>query len=433
MLNLSNLLFIVTVFSTCNYVRVVGICRLSIDLPSPLFSSNFGTKAIVFRAHEDELTLDDGETITAYCSTGEIKLESKYYSNYNYESIPYPNDWKAAHLECLDNQISLNGNMYTYVRISCTAEPTPILYESKTSLPKCEGFTTYAIGYQLPPLGDTITAAICYDLNRLKLKYVTYFAYPKNTKVSDALKDNNSAKWVSASLTVKTRGIENYFKFINTDSINKKIVNEFSVENILQDDAIKYKLNGYEHILSTIWWRQLREENWRYFLEALRQRTESGQYAYVVSVGAYGNITLPSALTNCPSSRDEVFTVHTEDMMVEAPAYIWAYVQSQTGTKSEEDFVVIAHNSPYIKDPGHQPLCEFDICDTVDWLKESKFGKLRQLPTLGYTFCCRPREVANVIDNFPLKTKVEVVDNEEGTTIETADDDVQDEDYTFIT
>lgn len=41
--------------------------------------------------------------------------------------------------------------------------------------------------------------------------------------------------------------------------------------------------------------------------------------------------------------------MHTEDMMVEAPAYIWAYVQSQTGTKSEEDFVVIAHNSPYVR------------------------------------------------------------------------------------
>lgn len=230
--------------------------------------------------------------------------------------------------------------------------------------------------------------------------------------------------------------------------MNSALANQFQVESLIQDESLRREFQ-HSDTFNTIWWRQLREENWRYFLEALDQRTKSSKRSYLVSVGTYGNISLPSATNNCTSPKPKLLTVKTSDTEVLVPAYMWAYVKS-LATDDVEEFVVIGHNSPYVSNtaihsncknintihilyiykclvhlyiytqaehPEHNPFCVVDMCDEIEWLNESKFGYLRRLPTLGYTFCCLPGEVANVIDHFPF---TDMADSE--TTLKTVEE-----------
>lgn len=95
-----------------------------------------------------------------------------------------------------------------------------------------------------------------------------------------------------------------------------------------------------------MWWRQLRQHNWRYFLDALKERTRSVKY--LVHMGTYGNMTAPSGRGNCVQ---ESVTVQKDSIAITAPTYIWAYLQSPFSADEDkkDDIVVIAHNSPYVR------------------------------------------------------------------------------------
>lgn len=197
---------------------------------------------------------------------------------------------------------------------------------------------------------------------------------------------------------------------------------EFDYESILQDEYFHNQLSDFTYIFNTMWWRQLRQNNWRFFLNALKERTYSEKY--IIFIGPYGNTTMPAKEN--PDGKPEEVTVQSFDLTVSAPKYIWAYVKPLI-PNSEEEFVVIATNSPYvsqqnhtiyhkaltiltqfrlqIESPGHLEFCERDICDDIVWLKESRFGHLRRIPTFGYTFCCHVEEVAKIIEHFPVSTK----------------------------
>ncbi|XP_067633460.1 uncharacterized protein [Eurosta solidaginis] len=159
-----------------------------------------------------------------------------------------------------------------------------------------------------------------------------------------------------------------------------------------------------------MWWRQLRQENWHFFLDALSERTQTVKY--VVNVGTFGNVTIPAAQENCTSSKNQVVSIANEDMIIKAPGYIWTYLKSIT-PGVEEEFVIIGHNSPYKENPNHSEFCEVDICDEIEWLKNSMFARLRHLPTLGYTFCCSAEEVAKKIDYIPFKANEIVTSTQE--------------------
>ncbi|XP_017476367.1 PREDICTED: uncharacterized protein LOC108366460 [Rhagoletis zephyria] len=390
---LNKIIPFLAILSGCTYVHS---CTLNIGGPSPLFTKDFGSKTIVFKAHGNILVFENGETIQAYCANG-IIVERDYYGNLS------PKERTATFL-CEGTSIRVSGSVQSNLKVFCSPEPTLSLYESSRELQKCASFMSYALGVKLPAVGDITKAAVCYDLERLTLKFVTYIADHKKVLITNKLK---TVSELPVNLAEKVNGLKNYFNFIDQKSleISQELEkfpfnsNEFHFSSLLQSEPLNDELKDYAYLFNTMWWRQLRQENWRYFLDALRERTLSAKYQ--VFMGTYGNITIPSTQPNCSSTKSEVVSVHNEDMVVQAPGYIWAYLKSLIPGESEE-FVVIGHNSPYARNPSHTEFCTVDICDNIAWLRESNFGNLRRLPSLGYTFCCRPEDVAKVIDYFPL-------------------------------
>uniref|UniRef100_A0A0K8U7A6 Uncharacterized protein n=1 Tax=Bactrocera latifrons TaxID=174628 RepID=A0A0K8U7A6_BACLA len=123
---------------------------------------------------------------------------------------------------------------------------------------------------------------------------------------------------------------------------------EYDYESILQDDNFRNEFGAFSFIFNTMWWRQLRENNWRFFLNALKKRTFSEKYT--VFVGPYGNATMPAKEN--PDGKPEQVTVQSIDLAVSAPKYIWAYLKPLIPSSTEE-FVVIATNSPYVNQLYH--------------------------------------------------------------------------------
>ncbi|XP_054738843.1 uncharacterized protein LOC129244945 isoform X1 [Anastrepha obliqua] len=400
--------------------KVVSPCQLNVESPLPIFTKQFLTKKIVFKPHGASLQLQPGESITAYCNIGIMyrynqASSNRYDYNFNGNGIRNQNlEVNTVEVICeANNQIGIKGKLSSssnQFTIYCASPSTYDLYESKKALTNCENYANYAIGVPLQTAGieNDIKAGICYDLDRFELKFVNFVAY-LNSDV--AVFDNNKqTSELSIDLDKKISSLTNYFAFMSDSTFNEsrdsfrignKLFNafEFDLASLFQDEPLNTELKNFAYIFNIMWWRQLRQQNWRYFLDALRARTQASKY--LVYMGTYGNATIPSAQGNCSSFQSEVVSVRKDKEAVSAPAYIWMYLKSLTHA-DEQEIVVIAHNSPYVMEPEHSEFCSVDLCDEVEWLQNSAFGNLRRLPTLGYTFCCRPEEVAKVIDYFPL-------------------------------
>ncbi|XP_067627228.1 uncharacterized protein [Eurosta solidaginis] len=263
----------------------------------------------------------------------------------------------------------------------------------------------YAFGIKLQEGGDIIKAGVCYDLDKFELKYASYITDQNKLLVSHKLHVGNV---LYLNLKQNLNGFNKYFNFLNSnseivDNIFLKYpfnIKEFQFDSLIQDKSLQLELYDFKYILNIMWWRQLRQENWRFFVDAISERSQTAKY--VVHVGTFGNVTIPDIKENCTSPKNKIVYISNEDMIIKAPGYIWAYLKSIT-TGVDEEFVVIGHNSLYKKNPDRSEFCEVDICDEIKWLKNSQFGSLRHLPSLGYTFCCRPEDVANKIGYFPFK------------------------------
>ncbi|XP_054739732.1 uncharacterized protein LOC129245547 [Anastrepha obliqua] len=380
--------------------QTVHSCQLFVRDPSPLFSKTFGSKNITFRSTENHIKLNKGESIQAYCGSG-IVVETNYNDQRH-------NQHKMASFFCDENNyIQIRGldfgrtEEYT---IYCSSSSSSSLYESKKQLPNCDEALSYGIGEKIPLIGTIIKLAICYDIETFALKYANYIAYEKKDILISPEQSVNSE--LGVELEQKVDDLQNYFNFMSQQSFNISRDREpntffrafsFDFESILQDEQLRKQLDKWTYIFNIMWWSQLRQNNWRFFLDALKERANSEKY--MVFVGSYGNATMP--ITRSSSDPPEELAVQSYGLKVTAPMYVWAYVKLLSPSKAEE-FVVIGHNSPYVKSPDHTEFCTTDICDSILWLKESKFGHLRRVPTLGYTFCCRAEEVAKIIDNFPM-------------------------------
>ncbi|XP_011205984.2 uncharacterized protein LOC105228071 [Bactrocera dorsalis] len=403
------LIYLLAIATGC---EVISACQLDILSPAPLFAQNFGSKKIIFKAQASAIHLDIGESVTAYCSSGLVykKRDERYSYNNKIDQVLSSN---TAEFNCDENnQIGIKGILSafsTQMTILCGSKTNYDLYESKTLLPNCENYMTYAVGAPIQTVASDIKAGICYDLDYLKLKFVSFVAQSNGEAI--VLDEKNNLNELSIDLGQKVRSLQTYFPFMSQDTFNaardklRKSQTlfdafEFDFTSLLQDEPLKSQLESHAYIFNTIWWRQLRQHNWRHFLDALKERTRSVKY--LVHMGTYGNMTIPPARGNC---EQEIVAVHTDSIAISAPAYIWAYLKSPFSADEEknDDIVVIAHNSPYVTNPTHDEFCELDVCDEIEWLKNSTFGNLRRLPTLGYMFCCRPEDVALIIDYFPIQ------------------------------
>ncbi|XP_036346107.1 uncharacterized protein LOC118755376, partial [Rhagoletis pomonella] len=170
----------IALLSGCSFVYS---CTLNIEGPSPLFTKDFGSKTIAFRALGKELFFENGETIQVYCNNG-LRIQRNYYADI------FPTD-RRAEFTCESMSLMYEGNATPFVKVSCSPEAALSFYESNRKLPKCESFMSYALGVKLPAIGDVIKAAICYDLERLTLKYVTYIADHKKISIFNKLNANS--------------------------------------------------------------------------------------------------------------------------------------------------------------------------------------------------------------------------------------------------
>ncbi|XP_067633458.1 uncharacterized protein [Eurosta solidaginis] len=424
---MSSLVFIVSLLLGCKYVLS---CQITIRGQSPIFTKDFGSKTIVFRAHSNILTLDDGESIRAHCrgiTVSALSTTSSTQDQYEYEAYEEGNRQIKQRIDissalkdtevftCESNSLKILGTSYENVQVFCPDYPRLRLYESQKKLPKCTNFTSYAFGFKLQETGDIIKSAVCYDLDHLELKFASYVTYEKKVMV---YKKVNVGNELSLNLKQELNGFSKYFAFLNERSGNVVALstkspfsaNEFEFDSIIQDESLKIELYDFKYIFNIMWWRQLRQENWHFFLDALTERTQTVKY--MVNVGTFGNVTIPAAQENCTSSKNQVVSIANEDMIIKAPGYIWTYLKSIT-PGVEEEFVIIGHNSPYKENPDHSEFCEVDKCEEIEWLKNSMFARLRHLPSLGYTFCCSAEEVAKKIDYIPFKATEIVTSTQE--------------------
>ncbi|KAL7725234.1 hypothetical protein ACLKA6_017672 [Drosophila palustris] len=77
------------------------------------------------------------------------------------------------------------------------------------------------------------------------------------------------------------------------------------------------------------------------------------------------------------------------------PALIWAHIRDQNTTRdATNEFVVIAHNSPYTTYSERRNLCK----DVRRLLED--IIKLQHNPNYGLLQCCRTSEIAHKLDIF---------------------------------
>ncbi|TDG41159.1 hypothetical protein AWZ03_012418 [Drosophila navojoa] len=166
---------------------------------------------------------------------------------------------------------------------------------------------------------------------------------------------------------------------------------------LIQDQPLSSVQDEFKEMLSIVWLSALRNGNWRHFLNALKSASINAKYD--VNVGVSGTLSLPTTIA-CNDSRllsVELDSGHT----VTVPALIWAQVRAVAPSVNvTNEFVVIAHNSPFLKVNERNGLCE-SMCHEVPWLRHSLFSKLHQYPFYGLAECCHVADVQDKLDNFP--------------------------------
>lgn len=118
----------------------------------------------------------------------------------------------------------------------------------------------------------------------------------------------------------------------------------FEYANLIQDDVFSQDLNEFEGMISIVWLRALRNGNWRHFLNALRDASVHDKFD--VNVGVSGTVAMPT-LNACEDNRTLSIEVDSENTII-VPALIWAHIRNVGPALNASEFVVIAHNSPFV-------------------------------------------------------------------------------------
>ncbi|XP_011184663.3 uncharacterized protein LOC105213485 [Zeugodacus cucurbitae] len=228
MFNLRHLVFLVAICSIFNYVST---CKLSVNGMSPLFTQNFGTRTLAFKARQGVLYFED--SVKTYC--GDKGVSIKAYDTDAEENF-LSEEENIVQFECSNDNIYINKNknIYVDVEVSCSDKMVELkLYESGRVLQKCDGFTNYAIGTIEDDGSNVIKAGICYDLDALTLKFAVYVVSSKNAFTFEKAR-NSRVLPVSLDFDLKTNGFDKYFDLVNKNSLNGDLANQFQVESLIQ-------------------------------------------------------------------------------------------------------------------------------------------------------------------------------------------------------
>ncbi|XP_054740891.1 uncharacterized protein LOC129246250 [Anastrepha obliqua] len=388
-------------------------CLLNVYSNLPVIMKSDNVNRIMYAQEEGVIKMNETDEVEVHCLHG-ISIQTKLNSGPQNVNTGGSKQFKCykgyrVHYRNANDSIYKDVNVNS-VYLSCQDPWTLTLYESSTKLPNCKSYMNYAMGLAVPNVKDIISAGMCYDLDTLSLKYVNYLAYrPKYDEIIELNSSALSKNQLIVNFKTKLGNLNTYFSFMSQGEFSMELENvkekesilenyDFDYVSLLQDGPLQDEFAEFTHIFNTMWWRNLRIGNWRFFLDALAAR--SRVLSYRVYVGTSGQMRLPDTSNANRTAEGNTLTVEAGSLVVQPPAYIWSYLKSLKDDVNE-DFVVIAFNSPYYYLKSTAIFCH-DICDKIDWLKNSKFGHTRLMPTFGITFCCRPEEVARTFKQFPL-------------------------------
>ncbi|KAH8368420.1 hypothetical protein KR084_011379, partial [Drosophila pseudotakahashii] len=385
---------------------VMGTCSMVTEPNAPLVVTRFGSKLILSDSG-GTYTREEGETIELFCGSGfSIEYQSNNYGGRRTRSI---SDVKLT-MDCNSNGYFLDqktGENFSYLRVKCRNGVSQ-MFESRTSLQNCESDMTLVLGKEFNESGSIKSAAVCFDIAASQLKYIGYTTFPTKNRI---LAKTQLGQLNDIGLDINASYQKNLIKTVSQGEIDAYMVkdkqltqlfagNTFQTGSLVQDEAIKRQLTGYEDMMATIWMRMLRSGNWEIWVAAMGDATASGAH-FDVRLGVSGVLDLPMAVGRpCNASRSLKIEL-ADGSSYPIPAHIWAHVHALEKTGGVQDeFVIIGHNSPFFRSDNLGDFCP-SMCDQVSWLRNSLFASLHEFPAYGLVQCCRVKDVASKLDNFP--------------------------------
>ena len=411
--------------------RADSSCVLTTSGTSPVLTQKFGSKTIIIK-NQPNINLDEGFQGFAYCASG-FRLNPNYGSASNYDSERF------LGFTCISNQLFVqllrarlrpdayrdsglfifqkdNEEDYTYDYnpipsedrhpiddIACTSSAYTV-FESKHQLANCKNFESYALGAKLSP--PIIIAGLCYDLEKLSIRYVSYKLQEPSFVLQKA-KQLYPLGLNKTSLADALNSIEHILDIPSSSQIASLIgaaaetnfwlrIADFEIGNIVQTNAY-YKAAFEENAIyfNIVWWKDLRTGNWRRFIELLEARSRN--VTYDLYTGITGELRVPVATNKCDPETSK--PLEFPGFRTRVPQFIWTHLNS-THEDVPENFVVIAYNSPYFDnfDQNSTLLCN-DMCDDIEWLKPMQDS--RQISAMGRFYCCYYEDVVGLLDGFP--------------------------------
>ncbi|XP_052850155.1 uncharacterized protein LOC128260885 [Drosophila gunungcola] len=384
---------------------VMGSCNLEAIATAPLIVTTFGSKKLLSDSagiHER----DTGETIELFCGSG---FSFTYCDYKTHNQLFEINDVKHT-LRCQSNGYFKSSSLVSDLRVlkvKCLKGVSQ-LFESRTSLPNCEGDMTLVLGHDFDEKGSMKSAALCYDIVASRIKYIGYTTFPTKNRI---LQKTHLGQLNDIGLDINVTYSKNLIKSVSQAEIDGYMVKEkqlaqlflgggFQSASLVQDEAVDSQLAGYEDMVTTTWLSALRSGNWKHWVTAMRVATSAGVH-FDVRLGVSGVLELPLPVgRSCNASRSLAIEL-ADGSSQPVPAHIWAHVHALEATGGVQDeFVIIGHNSPFYRHGNSSDLCS-SMCDQVSWLRSSLFASLHQFPAYGLVQCCRVEDVASKLDNFP--------------------------------
>ncbi|CAD7079930.1 unnamed protein product [Hermetia illucens] len=385
-------------------------CTLSYEPSYPaIFTQKIGSNNIILSARGGQLSWDDRTTVNAYCPGGfrhlALKNPHNYEDNFDYDTVgnrvyhqsPDMSHLKNIVLSCQDVQMKFEGSeIQNDGQLSCST--TSKYYE--TVVPACK-YRGLAYGFFVGEQA-VVLAEVCYQLDLLQPTFLHYAAGDRST-ILEHQSTQNVANLTTGSVEVliDDSNLEVEMQSL-LEAVQESIPEYATVVQYKLDEFIPLKeslgvfgsyTNDFRSLNMIPWWTPLKLGNWKSIEEAIE--TISRNETYDIFAGISGVVIYPNN-DKCLSTG--TLTYKAVPYVRNVPKYIWNYIRKRK--YPDEGVVVIGVNTPFVDNSkGDYIICQ-DICDSISWLNSMKMT--RKMAGLGYIFCCKPAEVKDKLDNFPI-------------------------------
>ncbi|XP_016946160.1 uncharacterized protein LOC108021877 [Drosophila biarmipes] len=366
-------------------------CQLNTSPSAPLIVTTNGSHTVL-SPYTGLIERNNSQEIQFYCGTGFIFQndgQDQFVSEHRLETLVCQKDGSFL---LKKHQRHIKGDKRS---VRCR-NGVAGLYQSRTSLPNCKDQSTLVLGHDFRERGSIRSAALCYDIAKAHLRYITYATHPGGQRV---LEKTHLGELNNLGLDVRVSRLSKMASQADVDAFwsKEKLLSQmfgtgpFDYASLVQDQSLGAQLAGYEDMMSVVWLHSLRTGNWRHWLAALRSASESGDQ-FEVRLGVSGSVELPDGR--------ELAIGLADGQSLSVPAYIWAHVRAlRPAGASQDEFVLVGHNSPFFRNDPSAELCP-SMCDQVSWLKDTLFAGVHRYPINGLMMCCRVADVAQKLDSF---------------------------------